>query len=189
MAGFLRHPVEDALVLQAGGQVLVVIVVRNADEILVTVFAGVVSDIVVGDVVRHHDGPFDGTHQGIQLTGRIAQGVQAAHQTAHAGSGDHVHRDTQFFHIPDDAQVRQASGTAAGQDQPHGGPVPADRVHPGADPGERGGILLGMGAAENLGSGARGKGRKGEDKGDQSFHSFEVYLSSKFQIYEKYSYI
>ena len=51
VAGFLRHPVDDPFVFQAVFQVLVVIVMRDADDICVAILPEFVADILVRDVV------------------------------------------------------------------------------------------------------------------------------------------
>ena len=147
--GFRRHLVGDPFVLETVCEVLVIVVMRDAQDVLVAVLADFVADVFLGNVIRHHNGPFDGAHEGIQLVVLVAQGVQAAHEAAHAGARDDVDGDAQFFHIFDHAQVREAAGAATGQDQAHRGPVLPDRVHPRADLRERGLISLGLCAGQD----------------------------------------
>ena len=119
----------------------------------------------------------------------VAQGVQAAHEAAHAGARDNVHGDAQLFHIFDYAQVREAPGASAGQDQAHRGPVLPDGVHPRTNLQKREGVRLRMGALQDglvvcllfilfgfilfgvgLSLGAPYERTHGEQGGNQSFH-------------------
>ena len=104
----------------------------------------------------------------------VTKGIQATHKVAHAGTRDDVHGDAQLFHILYHAQVREAAGAAAGQDQAHRRPVLADGVHARTHLRERGGIHLRMGALQDwleiLRPGASHKRARDKQGGNQFFH-------------------
>ena len=176
VAGLRRHLVGDPFVLEAVHQVLVIVMVRESDGVGLAIFADFVADILGRDIIGHHDGPLDGTHQRIQLVMLVTQGIQATHEAAHAGTRDDVHGDAQFFHILNNSQVREAAGAAAGQDQAHRRPVLADGVHACAHFRERGGIHLRMGTLQDrfeiLRHGTSCERAGGEQSGNQLFHRF-----------------
>ena len=183
VAGFRRHLVGDMLILDAVGKVFVVVVMGDAEEILLPVFPEFVGDVLVRNVVRHHDGPFDGTYEGIQLVMLIAEGVQAADEAAHAGARNHVYGNSQFFHVFDDAQVREAAGAAAGQHEADRGPVLSDGVHACADLGESDGVSFRVGASKNLRKTARRKKEGKGQNGNQSFHVVRLCLiAQRYEI-------
>ena len=151
MSRLFGHDVDDPFFPKALREVLVVVVVGDADDEALAVFLQLIRQEVVRDVIRHHDRPLDVPHQGVELVMLVPQGVEAADEAAHAGARDDVDRDAEFFHIFDDAQMRKATGAAAGQDEAHRGAVLADGVHPGADLGKGDRIDLGIGAGKDLG--------------------------------------
>ena len=197
MTGFRRHLVGDPLVLEAVRQVLVIVMVRDAERVGLAVLAEFVADVFRGNVIRHHDRPFDGAHEGIQLVVLVAQGVQAAHEAAHAGARDDVDGDSQLFHILDHAQVREAAGAAAGEDEAHRGPVLPDGVEACANLRERGfiggGIRTGQdGLAGGIRRSVRGRrvlceyvqiqGTKNQEDRNPSFHHRRGYQLRRKQV-------
>ena len=125
------------LLPEALGQVLVVVVMGDADDETLAVFPDLVRHVCVRNLVRHHDGPLDVADQRVKLVVLVAEGIKAADKASHAGAGDDIHRDAEFFHVFDDAKMRQTARAASGEDESHRGTVLPDGVHPGPDLGER----------------------------------------------------
>ena len=59
----------------------------------------------------------------LDLQGRQAAGIQATHDGAHGGAGNHVHRDALALQHLEHAHMGQAPRAAAGQHQAHFGAV------------------------------------------------------------------
>ena len=71
--------------------------------------------------------PVDGLDQLLHLVGRVAAGVEAADDRAHARARDVVDRDVHLLEGPDDADVRDAPRAAAAEREPdlRAAPAPA----------------------------------------------------------------
>ena len=143
---------------------------RNPEHKTLPVLPEPVGNIVIGNLVRHHDRPVDAPDQRIQLVVFVAQGIQSADQAAHAGARNDVHGDAQFFHILDDAQMGQAARTAAGQDETDRGAVFPDGIHPGPHLGEGEGINCRIRAGKDLGERGQGQGKGKEEGWNASVH-------------------
>ena len=58
----------------------------------------------------------------LQIVRILADGVEAADQSAHAGAGDEIDGDVMLFKILDDADVRQAERAAAAEREANAAP-------------------------------------------------------------------
>lgn len=86
-------------------------------------------DVAPVDVVAHVLGPVELGDEGLQLVGRIAQGVEAADDGAHAGAHDIVDGEADLLDVFQDADVGGAFGAATAEDQAYLGPRRPDGVH------------------------------------------------------------
>ena len=86
----------------------------------------------------------------------VAERIEPAKQTAHAGTGDHVHRDPKVFNKFDHTQMRQSARPAAGKHEGYRRPVTAYGIHLDADPCQGEGVAGGIHSRQYLGAGQKG---------------------------------
>ena len=162
MARLFIHLFRYHLLFQTTRQVFVVIMERDADEVLFPVFLYVVGHKGVRDVVRHHNGPVYGAYKGIQLVVLVSEGIEASDKAAHTGAGDHIYRDAQLFDIFYYAQVGQAACAASGKHQAHRRAVLPYGIHTFPDFCKRKRVSLRGRALKNLGLCRQAKAKEKE---------------------------
>ena len=165
------------LAAEPGNRVFLLIMERNGQGEPFVVLPAPVALVRIRHFVGHHDGPVDAPNEGVQILRIIAEGIQAGHQAAHAGAAHQVHGNAQLLHVFEHADMGHAAGAASAEDDGDGGPMLADGVHPGPDPGDGGGIRLGIHAGHDqpvpvLGKRADGH-KRGQDGYEKAFHRLQ----------------
>ena len=88
---------------------------------VVGIIAGVLfaaeGQVVERRLPRHHLVPVDAIHHLAHFSGIASGGINSAHQSAHAGAGNVVHRNVVFLQPGNDAHMRQPESSTALQHQ------------------------------------------------------------------------
>ncbi len=87
------------------------------------VLLAAVAEIAVWGSAADGDVPVDALHEGADLVGGAAGGVEAADEAAHAGADDEVDGDVMLLEIVDDADVGEAECSSAFKHEGYAGAV------------------------------------------------------------------
>ena len=117
-----EHPADVAPLDEASAdEVLRLFEKGDGENVLRALFAGLQIDGGTVGLVAQQGGPVLRHEDAVHLVGRVADGVEAADDAAHAGAHDDVDGDAGLFHNPQCADVRRAFGAPAAQHYAHFG--------------------------------------------------------------------
>ena len=98
-------------------EIILFIEERDGEKILFLILHVSIGNVLSGQFVSQCPIPVHIAHDAVHLLHGIAQGIQTADKTSHAGTQDHIHRYSELFDPPYNTHMRSTFGSAAAENK------------------------------------------------------------------------